>query len=353
MSKFLSKRLSSLIPYVPGEQPKDNKYIKLNTNESPFPPSSVAVSCAKKVLGKLNLYPDPTCSELISKMAINFGVSEREIILGNGSDEILNYIFLAYCDKDCGAKFPDITYGFYSVQADLCGVPYKKIPLNDDFKIDVNDYIGADCTIFIANPNAPTGIELPLEEIEKIVLGNPNNIVVIDEAYVDFGGTSALPLIKKYDNVIVVQTFSKSRSMAGARLGMAFANEKLIQDLNSIKYSINPYNVNKTTMALGVGVMLDEKYTKKNCEQIIKNREWTILELEKLGFTCTNSKSNFIFARHEKMGGKEIYKKLKEKNILVRHFDTDRICEYNRITVGTKLEMKSLIDALKEILKVG
>lgn len=351
MSRFFSQKYSQLIPYTPGEQPKDNKYIKLNTNESPFKPSKKAIKLAKTQAKRLNLYPDPTCSILIREMAKTFCVKENQIILGNGSDEILNYIFLAYCDNNKGAVFADITYGFYSVQADLLGVKYKKIPLKEDFSICVEDYFNAGNVIFIANPNAPTGINLSLSDVEKVLINNKDDIVVIDEAYVDFGGDSAIKLIDKYQNLIVVQTFSKSRSMAGARLGMAFANENLIQDLNSIKYCINPYNVNKMTMCAGVGVMRDQRYTLLNCKKIISAREWTVCELSKLGFTCLPSKTNFIFAKHCKLGGEFIYKKLKENNILVRYFSSERIKDFNRITIGTKKQMEVFVDTIKQIVK--
>lgn len=351
MSRFLSKKYEALTPYTPGEQPKDTKYIKLNTNESPFPPSQKAIDMASKASKELNLYPDPTCSALNEQMAKALGVSPDMVLLTNGSDEILNFAFMAFCDKNCGAAFPDITYGFYSVFANLNGVPYTEIPLKEDFTIDINDYIGINKTIFIANPNAPTGIPLSLSQIEEILKGNPNNIVVIDEAYIDFGGESAVSLIPKYDNLLVTQTFSKSRSMAGARLGFGVGCSEIIADLNTVKYSTNPYNINKMTMAAGLGVLADEDYTKANCETIMKNREFTMEGLLGLGFTLTPSSANFVFAKHPKMGGEEIYKSLKERGILVRHFSGDRIKDYNRITIGTKEQMETLLTALKSILE--
>lgn len=351
MSRFFSKKYKSLEPYTPGEQPKDMDYIKLNTNESPFPPSKKAQKLSKEAAKRLQLYPDPECRELTQKLSDTLGVEYDEVLLTNGSDEILNFAFMAYCDDEHPAVFPDITYGFYSVFAQINNVPYEEIPLTEDFRINVSDYIGCKKTIFIANPNAPTGIPLGADEIEEILKSNPDNIVVIDEAYVDFGGTSCVPLIKKYDNLLVTQTFSKSRSMAGSRLGFGVGSKALIQDLNTIKYSTNPYNINRMTMAAGIGVLADAEYTENNCRTIIENREFTASELKKLGFTMTDSYANFVFAKSDKISGEELYLKLKEKGVLVRHFTKDKICEYNRITIGTKKQMESLISAIKSILE--
>ena len=351
MSRFFSSKYDKLVPYVPGEQPKDMKYIKLNTNESPFPPSEKAVKAAAEIANTLQLYSDPEVTPLVEKMSEVFGVEKDEVLMTNGSDEILNFAFMAYCDKDHPAAFPNITYGFYPVFCEINNLPYEEIPLRDDFTVNVDDYIGINKTIFIANPNAPTGIALPVSEIEKIVKSNPDNVVVIDEAYVDFGGESCIPLTKKYDNLLVTQTFSKSRSMAGARLGFGIGNKKLIQDLNTIKYSTNPYNINRMTMAAGVGVLCDEEYTKKNCQTIIENRAYTVEEMKKIGFEILDSSSNFIFAKHPNKDGKEIYLELKARGILVRHFDKPLLCQYNRITIGTKEQMQTLIDNLKEMVK--
>lgn len=351
MSKFLSKRFSSLLPYVPGEQPKERKYVKLNTNESPFPPSKKAIKLAKKALESLQLYSDPECKKLVKAFSSAYGVDEKQILFTNGSDEILNFAFTAFCDSDKGAIFPDITYGFYKVFAELYNLDYKLVPLKEDFTIDVKDYFNAGKTIFIANPNAPTGIALELSEIEQILINNPDSVVVVDEAYVDFGGNSAVSLINKYDNLLVTQTFSKSRSLAGARLGVGIASEKIISDLVKIKYSTNPYNVNATTMALGVGAIEDKKYFDKNCKEIIKNREYLTKELQNLGFTLTPSKANFVFAKNDKISGEKLHLKLKEKGVLVRHFNGERIKDYNRITVGNKFETQTLINAIKDILE--
>ena len=351
MSRFLSEKHQSLTPYTPGEQPRERKYIKLNTNESPFPPSKKAVNKAAEAALNLQLYSDPEAKILTGKVAELCGVTPDCVLCTNGSDEILNFAFMAFCDRKRPAVFPDITYGFYSVFADLNGVPYEEIPLCDDFSLNINDYIGINKNIFIANPNAPTGIALGLCDIENIVVSNPDNIVVIDEAYVDFGGESAVGLTKKYDNLLVTQTFSKSRSMAGARLGFGVACPSLIADLNMIKYSTNPYNINSMTMAAGIGALEDEGYTQQNCKTVIENREYAASELKKLGFTMTESRANFLFARHEAIDGGELYKRLREKGVLVRHFCKPRISDYNRITVGSRSEMEALVRAVTEILE--
>ena len=351
MSRFLSDRRKNLVPYTPGEQPKDMQYVKLNTNESPFPPSKKAVDYALQAAKSLNLYPDPECRALTEKIAEMCGVNYDNVLVTNGSDEILNFAFIAFCDEKSKAVFPDITYGFYPVFAEINNVPYEEIPLKDEFSIDIEDYCGINKNIFIANPNAPTGMLLSLEQIEKIVKSNPKNIVVIDEAYIDFGGISAIPLTKKYDNLLVTQTFSKSRSMAGARLGFGIANEKLICDLNTIKYSTNPYNINSMTMYAGLGVLEDASYTENNCKRIIENRDFTVKELEKLGFTYTNSLANFVFAKHSAISGEKLYLKLKEKGVLIRHFTKEKICEYNRITIGSRTQMETLIEKIKEVLE--
>ena len=350
MSKYLCNRHGNLVPYVPGEQPKDRKYIKLNTNESPFPPSPYAIRLARQAAGDLQLYPDPDCKALLELAAEKFGVSTSEVIFTNSSDETLSFAFSAFCDENCGAAFPDITYGFYKVFADYYSVPYREIQLKDDLTVDANDYVGINKTIFIANPNAPTGINLPLSEIEKIVAGNKGNVVVIDEAYVDFGGETAIPLIKKYDNLLVVRTFSKSRSLAGGRLGFAIGSKDLICDLNTIKYSTNPYSVNRMTAAAGQGALLDDEYFNNCISEIIKNKKYLENELTSLGFEFTHSSANFVFAQSDKISGGQLYCKLKDKGILVRHFDTDRLRNYIRITIGSIDEMRSLVAAIREIL---
>lgn len=350
MSRFLTDKIQKLNAYVPGEQPKERKYVKLNTNESPFQPSKKAQNLAKEQLEQWMLYPDPDCKELLSAIAEKVGVDAENVIVSNGSDEVLNFAFMAYCDAKKPAVFPDITYGFYKVFADLNGVPKKELPLQEDFTIDLAAYERENGVIFIANPNAPTGLSLPVSAIEKLVKANPDRVVVIDEAYVDFGGESCIPLTKKYDNLLVTQTFSKSRAMAGARLGFGVAGKAIIEDLNRIKYSTNPYNVNRATAAAGVGSMQDQAYFQACCNRIIVNREWTAERLKEMGFTMTDSKANFLFVRHEKVDGETLYLRLKEKGILVRHFSQERIKDYNRITIGSRKEMEALIKAIGEIV---
>ncbi|MBQ6998020.1 MAG: histidinol-phosphate transaminase [Oscillospiraceae bacterium] len=351
MSRFFSKKYKDLVPYVPGEQPQDRSYIKLNTNESPFQASPGAQAAVAEAATRLQLYSDPECRLLRQKAAALYGISPDEVIFTNGSDELLNFVIMAFCDADTPAVFPDITYGFYKVFAQLNAVPYTQIPLMADFSVNVSDYIGCNKTILIANPNAPTGLALSLADVEKIVAGNPDNLVLIDEAYVDFGGQTAVPLIRKYDNLLIAQTFSKSRSMAGARLGMAIGCPALIQDLKNIQFSTNPFNVNAMTMAAGVGALEDAEYFKENCAKIIANRQWTIAELDKIGFTTVPSQTNFILTKNPAIGGKALYLALKEKGVLVRHFDTDRLRDYVRVTIGTAEQMGIFVATVKQILE--
>lgn len=351
MSKYFSKKYASLTPYTPGEQPKDTQYIKLNTNESPFAPPPSVVQAVQAEIKRAQLYSDPECTALVKKASEIFGVNTKQILPTNGSDEILNFAFMAFCAQDTPVVFPDISYGFYSVFANLHGIPYKTIPLKSDFTIDYRDYMHANATVVIANPNAPTGLCLPVWQIEEIVKSNPNNVVVIDEAYVDFGGESCIPLIHKYDNLLVTQTFSKSRSLAGARLGLGFACESLLADLNTLKYSTNPYNVNRMTAMAGYTALCENAYFMDNCKVICENREYTANELTKLGFEVLPSKTNFLFVKTDKIGGRKLYEELKEKGVLVRNFTSERIQDYNRVTIGTKEEMEIFLQKTKEILK--
>lgn len=351
MSRFFSEKYKTLEPYTPGEQPQDMQYVKLNTNESPFPTSPRAVAAAAEAAERLRLYSDPECRLLTEKFCEVFGVAKDEVLFTNGSDEILNFAFMAYCDDAHPAAFPNISYGFYPVFAEINRVPYTEIPLRYDFTIDVDAYCGINKTIFIANPNAPTGIALKPAEIEMILRSNPNNVVVIDEAYVDFGAESCLPLTRKYDNLLVAQTFSKSRSMAGARLGFGVGNAEIIRDLNTIKYSTNPYNINSMTMAAGIGVLSDEEYTRKNCLAIQENRAFTVDALRRMGFAVLDSVANFIFAKHASVDGETIYRELKARGVLVRHFTKPAIKDYNRITIGTREQMQTLLDTLNGILE--
>ena len=350
MSRFLNSSLKGLVPYTPGEQPQNKKYVKLNTNESPFPPSEKALdSIGRGELGDLRLYSDPVCRGVRERLARVLGVETENTVVTNGSDEALNFFFASFCEN--GVVFNDITYGFYKVFANLYSLDYTEIPLLPDFSVDVDKFIGINKNVVIANPNAPTGLALPLSVIEEIVRSNPENIVLVDEAYIDFGGESAVPLTKKYDNLLVVGTFSKSRSLAGARIGYAVGSKELISDMHAIRYSTNPYNVNRLTLKIAEAVLDDNGYYMNNCRRIIENREYATAELRRRGFSVLDSKANFIFAKSEKIPGEEYYLRLKEKGVLVRHFTNPRICEYNRITIGTKEDMDVLLSATDEIFK--
>ena len=351
MSRFLNTAYSNLEAYVPGEQPRDMVYIKLNTNESPYPPApSVIEAINRAEVERLRLYSDPECTVLREKLAALYGVGKKNVYLANGSDDILNFAFMALCDRQHGAIFPDISYGFYQVFADLHGIPAKRIPLCEDFSIDHRAYCHQDGMVVIANPNAPTGMALSLAQIEEILQTNPDHVVVIDEAYVDFGGESCVPLIHRYPNLLVVQTFSKSRSMAGARLGFAIANEELIADLELIKYSTNPYNINRLTQIAGAATVDAQAYTDACCREIMETRAYTTEELQKLGFRVLPSCANFIFAESDRIEGGELYRQLKSRGILVRHFDKPRISNFNRITIGTRADMDAMLAAVRDIL---
>ena len=351
MSRFFSSKYDTLSAYVPGEQPRDKKYIKLNTNESPYPPSERVLRAAREAAENLQLYSDPDCTVLINEMSKVFGVPRDKIIMSNGSDEVLNFAFMAFCDESHPIVFPDITYGFYPVFARLNGIPYREIPLKDDFSIDYKDYLSIGANVVFANPNAPTGIALPICEIEEIVRSNPNNVVIIDEAYVDFGAESAINLTEKYDNLLVVGTFSKSRSLAGGRLGFGIGSPELIRDLNTIRYSTNPYNVNRMTMAVGVATLADNAYYMDNCKKIIETREYTKSRLAELGFSVIPSSSNFLFAKSDSMNAEDVYLRLKDEGVLIRYFSKERIKDYVRITIGTREEMDGMLSALKKILQ--
>ena len=344
MSRFSVRRLAAMKPYIPGEQPQDRKYIKLNTNECPYPPSPRVLEVINNnELSSLKLYPDPEAKVLREALAEYYGVKPSQVMVGNGSDEILAFFFMAFCDEEKKVAFPDITYGFYKVFAKLFGVDALQIPLREDFSIDVKDYIGIDRNIVIANPNAPTGLYLPLEDIERILRSNPDHLVLIDEAYIDFGGRSSIELLPKYDNLLICGTFSKSRALAGARLGYSIGTPEAIEDLNKIKFSFNPYNVNRLTLLAGKAAIEDREYFEDCRAKVIATREDTARRLKSLGFELTDSKANFLFARHPKLSGEECYLKLKEGGILVRYFDEPRTRDYVRITMGTPEEMKELM----------
>ena len=349
MSRFLNAQYRALEAYTPGEQPRDMQYIKLNTNESPYPPApSVVEAMTGEQVELLRLYSDPTAKELKEKLAALYAVKPENVFVSNGSDEVLNFAFMAFGGD--GAVFPDISYGFYEVYGDLYSIPYEKIPLKEDFSIDFRDYCGRNKMVVIANPNAPTGMSLPPEAVEEIVKSNSDALVLIDEAYVDFGGETALPLIQKYDNLLVTRTFSKSRCLAGGRLGYALGNPAIIADLEKIKYSTNPYNVGRLTLLLGAATVDAEDYYREKCEAIMATRAWTKQQLEGLGFTVLPSDTNFLFAKSDKMDGDTLYRELKARGILVRHFTNPRICNFNRITVGTPEQMEIFINTVKEVL---
>ena len=349
MSRYLKEELQALRAYTPGEQPQDQAYIKLNTNESPYPPApSVAAAITRQEVEQLRLYSDPTGAELKGKLAGLYGVKPENVFLSNGSDEVLNFAFLAFGAE--GVAYPDISYGFYQVFAQLYQLDAVEIPLKEDFTVDYRDYCGIGRMVVLANPNAPTGRSIPVAEIRQICQTNRDHVVLIDEAYVDFGGETALPLVKEFDNLLVTRTFSKSRCLAGGRLGYAFGSRALIEDLEKIKYSTNPYNLDRLTLRLGVATVEAEDYYREKCAAICRTRQWTAGQLEAMGFQVLPSLTNFLFAKTEAMDGEVLYQALKRRGILVRHFSNPRICQYNRITIGTQAQMEQLVQTLKEVL---
>lgn len=354
MSKFLSKRFETLEAYTPGEQPQDKTYVKLNTNESPYSPSPlVAQRVNASEVENLNLYPDLVGKRLKEKIAELYGVKMENVFLSNGSDEILNFVFMAFCDKEKGAFFPEISYGFYPVYGDLYEIPYQQIPLQADFSVNHKDYCDCGNMVVIANPNAPTGMEIGLAEIEEIVRTNPNQLVLIDEAYVDFGGTSCVGLVEKYDNLLVCMTFSKSRSMAGSRLGFAIGNAEIITDLEKIKFSTNPYNINRLTLVAGEAAIDSNEYYIDNAKKIIETRQGVVSQLQELGFIVLDSKANFLFVSSPEVAGEALYERLKQKGVLVRHFKKEKIKDFIRVTIGTPEQMDLFIEKVKEILDEG
>lgn len=352
MSRFLAKKYSTLDAYVPGEQPRDKKYIKLNTNEFPYPPApDVIAAINSDVISDLRLYSDPTAKNLKESLAKYYGVEAENVFISNGSDESLNFAFACFFED--GVAYADLTYGFYSVFADLYGINAKVIPLDKDFSIVPDNYIGLGCGMVIANPNAPTGKALPICEIERIVASNPDRVVVVDEAYVDFGGESAIPLTKKYDNLLVCMTYSKSRGMAGARLGFAIGNADLIADLELMKYSTNPYNLDSLALRMGAAALTDSSkaYYEEKVGEVIRVREETSMKLKELGAEVLPSKANFLFAKLPNVSGGDAYAKLRERGILVRHFSKARISDYLRISIGTADDMTALVNAVADIIK--
>jgi len=350
--KAWEANIRKVVPYTPGEQPNETDMIKLNTNENPYPPAPGVEKVLKAMdTDTLRLYPDPTAGDLVRSIAGFYGVREDQVFVGVGSDDVLAMCFMTFFNSQKPVLFPDITYSFYDVWAELFRIPYERPALDEEFHIRKEDYFRENGGIIFPNPNAPTGVEMPLSDIEEILLKNPGSIVIVDEAYVDFGGVSALPLIEKYDNLLVVQTFSKSRSLAGMRIGYVFGNPELIRYLNDVKYSFNSYTMDRTALAAGVASVEDREYFEEGCQKIIATREWTKKELKELGFSFQDSKANFIFATHESVPAKELFEALREKHIYVRYFPKDRIDDHLRITIGTDEEMKKFIGFLKEYLK--
>ena len=353
MSRFLAKKYKTLDAYVPGEQPRDKKYIKLNTNEFPYPPAPDVIAAVNaEAVSDLRLYSDPTAKALKDALAGYYGVGAENVFVSNGSDESLNFAFACFFED--GVAFADLTYGFYSVFAELYGIDARIIPLDKDFSIVPEDYIGLDRGAVIANPNAPTGKALPLSDIERIVASNPDRVIVVDEAYVDFGGESAIPLTEKYDNLLVCATYSKSRGMAGARLGFAIGNAELIADLELMKYSTNPYNLDSLALRMGAAALTEpsKAYYEEKVGEVIRVREETAKALVALGATVLPSKANFLFVKLPNISGGDAYKRLRECGILVRHFSKERISDYLRISIGTAEEMDTLVKEVEKIIEV-
>ena len=354
MSRFMSRRFDGLEAYVPGEQPQDMQYVKLNTNESPFPPSpAVFAALNDSETARLNLYPDPEGRVLRQKLAALYGVDMENVFLANGSDELLNFFFMAFCDQERPVAFPSVSYGFYPVYASLYNLPSTGIPLREGFRLEPADYCGIRKNIVIANPNAPTGRTISVAEIEEIVRTNPDHAVLIDEAYIDFGGESCVGLVSKYENLLVGQTFSKFRSLAGGRLGYAIGSRTLIEDLDKIKYSTNSYNINRLTMAAAAAAIDSNDYYVQNSRIIQENRAYTAAGLEELGFETLPSKANFIFTRCPQVEGGRLYRSLKAKGVLVRHWDKPEISDYCRVTIGNREQMDIFLEKVREILKEG
>lgn len=352
MRKAWEKNIRTVVPYTPGEQPKFLEMVKLNTNENPYPPSPRVKEALDAInYENLRLYPDPACEELVAALAARYQVSPEEVFVGVGSDDVLSMCFLTFFHSGKPIFFPDVTYSFYDVWADVYGIPYERQPLNDRFEIVKEDYYRENGGVIFPNPNAPTGLLMELSEIEEIIRHNQDVVVVVDEAYIDFGGKSAVELIHKYDNLLVVQTFSKSRSMAGMRIGYAMGNKDLIRYLSDVKYSVNSYTMNLPALAAGKAALEDEGYFQENVNRIISTRERTKKELSKLGFTFGDSKANFIFATHERFQARELFEALKIKKIFVRYFNKPRIDNYLRISIGTDQEMDILLEFLKKYVK--
>lgn len=340
-----------VVPYVAGEQPKQKGVVKLNTNECPYPPAPAVAKLAENLdTDAFRLYPDPDTTSIVSALADYYKVKKEQVFVGVGSDDVISMAFLTFFNKEKPILFPDVTYSFYDVWADLYRIPYKTVPLKEDWSIDVEGFKQENGGVIFPNPNAPTGLLLELDYVEEIIKANQDVVVIVDEAYIDFGGKSALSLIEKYENLLVVQTFSKSRAMAGLRIGFCIGNEKLIKYLNDVKFSFNSYTMNMPSQALGVAAVLDDAYFKEVTGKIVATREWTKKELTRLGFTFPDSMANFIFASHKSVPAKDIFNYLRQQNIYVRYWNKDRINNSLRITIGTDAQMQLLITALEVYL---
>lgn len=342
-------------PYTPGEQPKINNLIKLNTNENPYPPSSLVVDELKKLTEDydcLRRYPKPNCDMLEEALSEYTGLSRDHIFTGVGSDDVICQAFTTFFNSSLPVLFADITYSFYEVWAELVGFPVELVPVKDDFSIDINDYRKENGGIVIANPNAPTGMALTLDQIEEVLKFNKDSVVIVDEAYVDFGGQSAISLIDKYDNLLVTQTYSKSRSLAGLRIGMAYGNPEIISKIKAVKFSTNSYTLNEPALRIASAVLKDEKYFRDCCQKVMDTRAWTVEEFKKLNFSVLDSKTNFVFVSHKNIHATDIYKYLRENGILVRHFNAERINNFLRVSIGTDEEMKALFKVLGEMKEI-
>ncbi len=350
--KSWEQNIRKVEPYVPGEQPQEQNIIKLNTNENPYPPSPGVYEVQKSIdVNRFALYPDPSAGKLVRKLEQYYGLEEGQVFVGVGSDDVLSMAFLTFFNSDKPILFPDITYSFYPVWADVYRIPYECPPLDENFHIRPEDYKRENGGVVIANPNAPTSIGMGLQEIEEIIKANQDVIVIVDEAYVDFGGETALPLLEKYENLLVIRTYSKSRSLAGMRIGFAMGNKRLIRAMMDVKESINSYTMTQESIEIGAASLEDEDYFQENLQKVIATRQRCKSELEKRGFFVLDSRTNFLFARHETVSGEILFEELRKKKIYVRHFGGERIKEYLRITIGTDEQMNQFLCAIDEIIE--
>ena len=352
MSYFLVDEFENMDPYVPGEQPKDKKYIKLNANETIVPPSpKVLEAITEEAVNKMGLYSDPTCLSLRTAIAKQYDVDPEQVFVGNGADEVLGFILMSFFCTRQKLCCPDITYEFYKGYANTYRVNLKQFPVNDDFSINIDDYVNTKRDVILANPNNPTGLFIPKEDIERIVKVNPKRMVIIDEAYIDFAGESCVSLVNKYKNLVVVHTYSKSRNLAGARRGYAISSKEIIHDLRKIKFCFNPFNLSKLSLLIGAAAIEDNEYKEKCVKNIVETREYTKKELDKLGFKGLDTKTNFVFVTHDKIKAEDLFKELKNRGILVRYYKEPKLNKYLRITIGTEVQMEQVINTIKDIMK--